>query len=256
MIRDEPPAERLLRAEEMRKVCARVDAADAAVAVLVERAEVACVGRVAQIVFRAPPGQDAAVTSAARRIDAIEQIDAAVDPGEQIAHGADTHQVTRFVRRQQGRRHTGDPIHLGARLADGKSADRIAGKIQRDELACAAGAQVVFESALDDPEKQRGPAPPGRSRTLRPQRRPCDGCGDLVARRRQLDALIEHHRDVDAESFLKRDDAFGREAVRRAVEMRAKGDAVIVDAAARLEAEDLKAARIRQERAVPGHEAV
>ena len=77
-----------------------------------------------------------------------------------------------------------------------------------------------------------------------------------LARRGQLHADVEHHRDVDADRFLKRDDVLGREAMLAAVEVRAKRDAVVVELAPRLEAEDLKAAGVGEDRAVPRHEAV
>ena len=57
----------------------------------------------------------AAVASAARRIDAIEHVDAAVDRSDQIADGSDAHEVARFFRGQQTRRETGGDIEIAAR---------------------------------------------------------------------------------------------------------------------------------------------
>ena len=48
--------------------------------------------------------------------------------------------------------------------------------------------------------------------------------GDLVARRRQLETLVELHGDVGAEQCLNFDCAFRRELDHGAVEMRAERD--------------------------------
>ncbi len=72
----------------------------------------------------------------------------------------------------------------------------------------------------------------------------------------QFYAYVERHRHVDAQRFLKRDDALRREAVLAAVEMRSERDPVVVEHAPRLEAEDLKTAAVREDRAIPCHECV
>ncbi len=107
----------------------------------------------------------------------------------------------------------------------------------------------------DAEQRGRAALPRGRA-ALRPQRRAPHRRFDLAAARRQLDADVEHHRDIDAERFLKADHVLGREAVRAAVEVRAKRDAVVVEVAPRFQAEDLEAAAVGEDRPVPGHEAM
>ncbi len=69
--------------------------------------------------------------------------------------------------------------------------------------------------------------------------------------------LVEAHGDVRAEGGLDLRGELGREARRRAVVDRAEGDAFVVDRGDRVaQREDLVAARIGQDRAVPAHEAV
>ncbi len=74
--------------------------------------------------------------------------------------------------------------------------------------------------------------------------------------RRILQALVEHHHDVAAESQLDIDGRFGREQVRVAVEMRPEQHAFFGDLAQAVEAEDLESAGIGEDRPRPGHELV
>ena len=69
-------------------------------------------------------------------------------------------------------------------------------------------------------------------------------------------ADVEHHRDVDAERFLEFDHVFGREAMRAAVDVRSERHAVVVELAPLLQAEDLEAAGVGENRTVPRHEAM
>ncbi len=84
--------------------------------------------------------------------------------------------------------------------------------------------------------------------------RPLHRLGDLGARQTRIDELVEGHRHVGAEQCLDLHRALGREAVRRAVEVRGEGDPVVVDAPQVRQREDLEAARVGQDRSVPAHE--
>ncbi len=90
--------------------------------------------------------------------------------------------------------------------------------------------------------------------------RPADGAAHGLIRgfvtRRIFEALVERHHDVAAERELDVDRGFGREHVRVAIQMRAEEHAFFRDFAQIAEAEDLEAARVRQDRARPGHEVV
>ena len=68
--------------------------------------------------------------------------------------------------------------------------------------------------------------------------------------------MVEHHRHVAAELFLNRDRPLGREFDSGAVDVRAKSNAAFVERHAIGEAEDLKAAAVGEDRAVPAHERV
>ncbi len=69
-----------------------------------------------------------------------------------------------------------------------------------------------------------------------------------------LRALIERHDDVRAQADLRLDGALRAEEVRRAVEMRAKCNPFLVDFAKLVQAENLEAAGIGQDRPRPRHE--
>jgi len=73
---------------------------------------------------------------------------------------------------------------------------------------------------------------------------------------RVLRAFIERHQDVAAEGKLHIDGGFRRERVEIAIEMRPEHHAVAGDFAHPAQAEDLVAARIREEGVGPRHEAV
>jgi len=67
---------------------------------------------------------------------------------------------------------------------------------------------------------------------------------------------VERHRDVDADRLLKRDDVLGCEMMFAPVDVRAKAHAVVVEDAARLQAEDLKTAAVGKDGPLPAHERV
>ena len=73
---------------------------------------------------------------------------------------------------------------------------------------------------------------------------------------RQGDDVVELHGDVAAELFLNGDGLFGRELDAVAVDVRAKDGALLVDRRPVGEAEDLKAAAVGEDRAVPAHDRV
>ena len=149
------------------------------------------------------------------------------------------------------------------RLADGEAADRVAGEINFEELPRTFAAKIGERGALHDAELPlrefavllcalvkiipRAAGPRGGA--------PQGGCGDF-ARRWCLDAFVEHHGDVRTERELNLCGFFRREQMLGAIQMRAKAHAVVADFAQLGKAENLVAAGIGENRAVPGHEFV
>ena len=120
------------------------------------------------------------------------------------------------------------------RFADGEAANGVSGEIQFEELLGARASQIGEGSALHDAELPlQNFAVPARlfeekfSRARRPLRGALDGRFGFLARRRSLNALVEHHGHVRAERQLNFRGFFRREQVLRAVQMRTKPHALV-----------------------------
>ena len=68
--------------------------------------------------------------------------------------------------------------------------------------------------------------------------------------------MVEHHGDVAAQALLRLDGALRRQGVLRSVDVRPERHAVVRQRTEVAQAEDLEAAAVGQDRAVPRHEAV
>src|SRR5271154_2947550 len=135
----------------MREVRSAIGPAHGAVATRVERLPIFGEDGVTDMNV-AVVRQCASVASAAGRVHAIEEIDSGVDSGDQVAHRADAHQVTRLSFGEQGRGEARHAVHFLVRLSHGKSADRVSGQIERDDFARTAFARAFIEPALYDSE--------------------------------------------------------------------------------------------------------
>ena len=163
------------------------------------------------------------------------------------------------------------------RFADRESSDRVAGKIKVHKLPRALAAQVGVHAALHDAEQNLA----GVRRCLRvhaarcrqvsffllhrirvvpaaarPLRRALHRCGRALMIGGIFDALVEHHGDVRTQRLLNFNRFFRRKKMFRAVQMRAEDHAFVRDFSQIGETENLKAARIGEDRSRPGHEAV
>ena len=188
--------------------------------------------------------------------DAVEHVDALADRLEEIRRGADAHEVARAPARQQLRRAADDVGALGARVAHREAADGEAVEGVLREEAGRLGAQRGIEAALHDGEEgllrvgARGEAPQGPA--VRAVHRLADGaplCGGRQAH-------VEDHHHVGADGGLHLDRALGGEDVRPAVHVAAEARPLLVDRPVVREREDLEAAGVGEDGAVPAHEAV
>jgi hypothetical protein len=162
-------------------------------------------------------------------------------------------------RKRRRRRHLLQ--HLGLGLADADAADGVAREVERRERLGRLPPQVVEGRALRDREDMvaRGEEPALRRdllAALRPAKAARAGERAGVALDRPGRALVEHHRDVGAEVRLDAHHFLGPEEQLGAVEVGLERDAVVADLPQLREAEDLEAAAVRQDRAVPSHELV
>ncbi len=109
---------------------------------------------------------------------------------------------------------------------------------------------------MDDCELGLVGARGGGFAALGPAQAAAHGVGDDFAIVRQRDDVVEDHCDVAAELFLNRDRTFGRDFDEGAIDVRTKTNAGFVERHAVGEAEDLEAAAIGEDGAVPAHEFV
>ena len=202
------------------------------------------------------PRHGHAVACDARRVDAVEHIDAALHALDEAVRRANAHEVARLVLRQKRRRVLEHLVHELLRLADREAAYRVARQVHRRRLAGAPLAQVFVHTALHDAEEA---LVRGRHRllaTLEPADRALRRLLRVVVVGRIRHTFIERHDDVRAECHLDLHRDFRREELLRAVDVRAERHALLCDLAQIAEAEDLKPAAVRQDRAVPVHELV
>src|ERR1700693_3679089 len=89
---------------------------------------------------------------------------------------------------------------------------------------------------------------------LRPAQRQFHRSSSPRSIRGILRALIKRHDDVRAQADLRRHRALRAEKVLRTVEMRANRDAFLADFAQLVQAENLEASEISQDRSRPCHE--
>jgi hypothetical protein len=149
------------------------------------------------------------------------------------------------------------------RLAHCKSADRVSRKINVDQLPSAVPAQIRKRRALRDSElplRQIAILPGAFAKIISGAYGPC-GCSlqrgfGFVARSRRLNAFVEHHGDVRAKRELNLSRFFRRQKMLGAIEVGLKTHAFIGDFAKVRKTENLVAAGIGKNRAVPRHEFV
>ena len=248
--------QQLLGPEQMRQIGPREPGAEEARAVVLDRRWIIEEASVADV---QPTARDPqlAVPRDPRREHAVEQVDAAVDRLEEVRRRAEPHQVSRpWVVGQERDRDVERRVALRRGLIAGQSADADAIERQRGDEARRCLAQRRVQPALDDAEQRLVRPTVGGERALRPAMRSRRRLGDDRARRARIDRLIEGDRDVRSERLLHGDRMLRRESVDGPVDVRPEGHAVLVDHAQIAERDDLEAARVREDRAVPVHEAM
>ncbi len=141
-------------------------------------------------------------------------------------------------------------------LAHRKAADGVAVEADPLESRERLVAQRLEHAALNDAEQRVGIAFVGALRALGPAQGKAHRLAGFALAGRIRRALVEHHDDVGAEDALDAHRFLGREEEAIAVHGRCEAHAFLGDLAELPEAEDLVAARIRENRARPAHEAV
>ena len=198
----------------------------------------------------------ASVAPAARRIDAVEEIQPGVDRFEKVADGTDAHEITGLFVRKQRRRFARRRIHLLARLTDGEPADGVPRKVERHQLARTTLPQRRVQPALHDSKERRGRRLARGDGAPGPQRRQAHGLSDLVRSRGELHANIEHHCHIAPDGLLKLNNVLGCKPMLAPINVRPKRDTVVIDFTSALQTENLKASGVRENWPFPRHKAM
>ncbi len=148
-------------------------------------------------------------------------------------------------------------------LSQREAAGSIPGEFQVHKSARGVAACALREPSLRDAEERlRAPArrsplaaPPLVACALRPRRASGGSRGDVLGVAVGTRRLVERHHHVGAQASLQLNHDLRREAMRRAVEMGAEGDAVVVDGGESGQAHHLEPAGVGERRAVPSREA-
>ena len=157
--------------------------------------------------------------------------------------------------RQHRRRAVGRLEHRLALLADREAADRVAVEVELRDLLDRPLPKLGVDPALADPEAQLALGSRRVALARRPLGRTPDGFLELTASDPDSRHLVEAHRDVAAQVGLDARGELGREPGLAAVVDAPERDAVVVDTRDRVsKREDLEAAGVGQDRAVPRHE--
>ena len=143
-------------------------------------------------------------------------------------------------------------------LAHRVAADAVAGEVaDLLQVTQAAEAQVQVHATLNDAKERLVGAGVGGVAALRPAARELHGARDLGARGRVAHALVELHHDVGAQLLGDVHVVLGRPGDPAAVVVhRAEAHAVVGELAELLVGEDLEAAGVGEDGAVPAHEVV
>src|SRR5437764_12792271 len=263
----------------MAQVRARVAAADRARARVIEGARVGRPARVLDVQLSAR-GERLTVATVARRHYAVEHVNAHREALDQVFRLADAEQVARCIRRHLRRKRLYDFIHRFLLFADAQPPDGVTVEAHLDRARKTLPPQVQMGRALHDAEDRLTTAHTVATqsrliadavRVLRPARVRAFALQLIEARARasgptrsQLHrgarrvvrglterALVKRHHYVGVERGLHLHRDFGREEAKPPVNVRAELDATFRDAAQVAQTEDLKAAGVRQYRAMP-----
>lgn len=187
--------------EQMSDISSRMSAASRAGALGVYRAQVALILCVIEIDYAAH-GEKMSVTCVAAGHDAVKKVDSARNTLEDISGSADSHEIARLIGGHIRLNCRNYAVHILLRLSDGKTAYRVAVKIELGYTLHMLYTQVIKGAALIYAEEQlifiyrigqRIEAIHLRLAALKPTRRACAGLLGILIFRGIFNALVKGH---------------------------------------------------------------
>ena len=152
----QPHGQHLLRLEQMMQVGFGITSADRAGTFGIDGAFVQLIFRVLEV-DGALPCKELGVAGIAGRHDAVKKVDAPGHALDDVAGGADAHEIAGLVLGHIGLHGVQYPVHILRAFPHGQSADGVTGQIQRGDLLHVLNAQILVGRALiDAPELLAG----------------------------------------------------------------------------------------------------
>src|SRR5207302_1421897 len=148
------------------------------------------------------PREGAARARRARRQNAVEHVDTAVDHFQDARGIADPHEVPRPVEREELRRPGGRLEHQRPFLADRQTAERVPVELELRDRGDRRAPKLRIGGALRDSEQELALRTRRLALSRRPERRATDRLFEPLARYVDRRTDVETHRDVGAELAL------------------------------------------------------
>lgn len=200
---------------------------------------------------------ECAMTGNARRLDAVEHVDAKAGGFDEVIRIADAHEIMWFMLGHEWHSFCEELVHNVVWFTDAESTNAKSWQVKLSDLLDAEFAQIGVHAALDDAEKSltrwiflRFDA------ALEPTGGALERIFCIAAIGSVRNTLVKSHDDIGAKNVLYFHDGFRREKMLGTVEMGAEKHALFCDLAQITEAEDLEAAAVGEDWAIPVHEAV
>ena len=236
------------------QVCPRKITAAVTVAGCVDREEVPTVTAIGEADFAAA-GKECRAARVAGWYDAIKHIHAAFNAFENIFGQTDTHQVTRFLLRQERFGIVDDLFQKLKAFTDTDASNCVAGEIHGCQCFGTFAAQIIIGAALYNTEQRLVVAAVCFQALLCPAQSFAYRFFGIVMCRRVRDALIEGHDDIGTQSVLNAGCFTWPKKNAITIDFVFEKDACVGNLLFR-QGEDLEATAVCQDRFLPVHELV
>ena len=210
-------------------------------------------------------GVHMAVPAVPGRVNAVEEVHAAVHRLQDIGGSSHPHKVHRLFLRQMGHGHVQHVVHFLVALAHRQAAHRVAVQVHFPDHVRVPGADAVHHAALVYAKEQLFPVDGVRQSVepvhlllaaCKPPGGPLHGIADVLLVRMAGRAFVKGHGDGGTQVGLDLHALLRPHKNLAAVDVGVKIDPFLLDLSQTGQGKHLKAAGVRQDRPVPVHEPV